>query len=208
MSLTESALLLAITRFREACDLDAVIEAIVAGGIPLVEVTIDRPGVLEAVRRSAGAGRIVGVGTVTTVDQVARRADAGARFVVSPGTVDEVVAASLERGVEPTSSARSPRPEILGAMSIGAPAVELFPASLGGPAHLRALRGPFPRVPIVPTGGIGPGEVGSYLTAGATCVGVGGEITGPNPAHHGRGQDRIAARAAEAVAGVSNAGSP
>jgi 2-dehydro-3-deoxyphosphogluconate aldolase/(4S)-4-hydroxy-2-oxoglutarate aldolase len=93
-------------------------------------------------------------------------------------------------------------------MSIDAPAMKLFPASLGGPAYLRALQDPFPRLPIVPTGGTGPGEVGPYLAAGATCVGVGGEIAGRTAPATAADLDRIAARAPEAVAGATNAGSP
>jgi 2-keto-3-deoxy-6-phosphogluconate aldolase len=136
VSVTESARPLAIIRFREACDLDAVIEAMLARGISIVEVTIDAPGALEAVRRAAGAGRVIRVGTVTTVEQVARCADAGARFVVSPGTV-----------------------------------------------------------------------VGSYLAAGATCVGVGSEITGRTAPATAAELDRITARAIVAVAGASETGS-
>jgi 2-dehydro-3-deoxyphosphogluconate aldolase / (4S)-4-hydroxy-2-oxoglutarate aldolase len=210
VSLTESARLLAIVRFRETCNLEDVVEALLAGGISMVEVTIDTPGALDAVRRAAGAGRIVGVGTVTSIEHVRRCVDAGARFVVSPGILNEVISASLELGIEPIPGTFTAT-EILRATSLGASAVKLFPASLGGPAYLRALRGPFPGIPFVPTGGIGPGEVGSYLAAGATCVGVGSEVTGRTAPATAADLDGIRARAAEAVAavaGATNAGSP
>jgi 2-dehydro-3-deoxyphosphogluconate aldolase / (4S)-4-hydroxy-2-oxoglutarate aldolase len=199
MTVIDSARLLAIVRFREPCDLDAVLDALDSSGVRLLEVTADTPGALDAVRRSVESGRTVGVGTVTSAEQVRRCADAGARFVVSPGLLDEVVATAIELGIDPIPGALTPT-EILRALRLGAPAVKVFPASLGGPAYLRALRGPFPDVPFVPTGGIRIEHVISYLEAGAACVGLGSEIVGRTSPTSAADFDRIAERAAEAVA--------
>ncbi|HEY7399349.1 MAG TPA: bifunctional 4-hydroxy-2-oxoglutarate aldolase/2-dehydro-3-deoxy-phosphogluconate aldolase [Actinomycetota bacterium] len=201
MSVIESSRVLAIVRFRSEGDVEATLDALDAGGIGLSEVTIDTPGALDAVERSAAKGRTVGVGTVVTAEQVRACADAGARFVVTPGTVDEVIAEALDRGLEPIAGAFTAT-EILRALALGVKAVKLFPASTGGPAYVRALRGPFPTTPFVPTGGIAIKEVQGYLEAGATCVGLGGELVGRTPPHGDGELKRVAARAA-AVARVA-----
>jgi 2-dehydro-3-deoxyphosphogluconate aldolase / (4S)-4-hydroxy-2-oxoglutarate aldolase len=203
MSVIETSRVLAIVRFRSGGDVDATLDAIDAGGIGLSEVTIDTPGGLEAVGRSAAKGRIVGVGTVLTADEVRECADAGARFVVSPGIVDEVIGEALERGLEPIAGAFTAS-EILRALALGVHTVKLFPASTGGPAHVRSLRGPFPTTPFVPTGGIAVKDVHAYLDAGATCVGLGGELVGRTPPQSDAELERIRGRAA-AVSRVASA---
>lgn len=203
MSVIRSSSLLAIVRFRSGGDLIATLEALGRGGISLVEVTIDTPGALEAVALVAGEGRTVGVGTVLTAEQVGRCADAGARFVVSPGLVDEVVAEALRLGLEPIPGVFTAT-EILRAVAQGVEAVKLFPAQVGGPAHVRALRGPFPTIPFLPTGGIGVEDVGAYLDAGATCVGLGGELVGRTPPASEEDLEQLAARAATAVASAAH----
>jgi 2-dehydro-3-deoxyphosphogluconate aldolase/(4S)-4-hydroxy-2-oxoglutarate aldolase len=198
MTIIGSSNVLAIVRFRSGGDLVATIGALRAGGISLVEVTIDTPGALEAVERVASEGRTVGVGTVLTTDHVKRSADAGARFVVSPGLVDEVVAEALALGLEPIPGVFTSS-EILRALAMGVEAVKLFPASVGGPDHVRALRGPFPATPFLPTGGIGVNDVRRYLDAGATCVGLGSELVGRTPPSNEEELERLVARATAAL---------
>jgi len=202
MTVIGSSRLLAIVRFRSGGDLVATLESLGRGGISLVEVTIDTPGALEAVAHMAREGRTVGVGTVLTAEQVRRCADAGAGFVVSPGLVDEVVAETLALGLEPIPGVFTAT-EILRALALGAEAVKLFPASIGGPAHVRALRGPFPTTPFLPTGGIAVGDVAAYLGAGATCVGLGGELVGRTPPATEEELEQLAARAAAAVSAAA-----
>jgi 2-dehydro-3-deoxyphosphogluconate aldolase / (4S)-4-hydroxy-2-oxoglutarate aldolase len=180
MSLITSSRVLGIVRFREPGDIEGVLTAIAEGGIDLLEVTIDTPGALEAVVVSAGLGRAIGVGTVRTGEQVKRCADAGARFVVSPGFDPEVLETAHELGLEVIAGFLTAT-ELMTAERAGCDALKLFPASLGGPAYLRALRGPFPDAAIVPTGGLGLDDVLRYLEAGATCVGLGGRLTGESP---------------------------
>src|SRR5947208_16997846 len=97
----ESSPLLGIVRFHDGGDVSGAVEALVSGGIELVEVTIDTPGALAAVERAAGDGRVVGVGTVVSVEQVRACAAAGARFVVSPGLIADVIRDARELGLEP-----------------------------------------------------------------------------------------------------------
>ena len=94
--------------------------------------------------------------------------------------------------------------EVIRAHAMGASAVKLFPASVGGPSYLRALLGPLAGVPLVPTGGIAIEEVGAYLAAGAACVGLGGALVGERPPANDTEIGAIAERAAAAVAAVAD----
>jgi 2-dehydro-3-deoxyphosphogluconate aldolase/(4S)-4-hydroxy-2-oxoglutarate aldolase len=181
MTILERGPVLAIIRYRSPADLRAVVDAVLAGGIPLVEITIDTPGALETVANAATDGIAIGVGTVTTADEVRACADEGAGFVVSPSFAPDMVEAALAAGVEPIPGILTPS-ELLAARRAGAEAVKVFPAGpTGGPSLIRALRGPFPQVPLLPTGGIGPQDVAAYLDAGATTVGLGATLVGSGP---------------------------
>jgi 2-dehydro-3-deoxyphosphogluconate aldolase/(4S)-4-hydroxy-2-oxoglutarate aldolase len=193
-----SARLLGIVRFRDAGDIEGALGALVRGGIELVEVTLDTPGALEAVDRGRRSGWAIGVGTVLEADHVDRSVDAGATFVVSPGIVPEVIERARTLGVDVVPGVFTPT-EVIRARAMGVTAVKLFPASAGGPGYVRALRGPFADVPLVPTGGIAIGHVGAYLAAGATCVGLGGALVGEEPPRDDEEVDAIAQRAATAV---------
>jgi 2-dehydro-3-deoxyphosphogluconate aldolase/(4S)-4-hydroxy-2-oxoglutarate aldolase len=178
MSILATAPVVGIVRSREPGALVGLVEAIVGGGVPLAEITIDTPGALDAIRQLAGAGHTVGVGTVLTADQVAACADAGATFIVSPAVVPAVIGAALARGLDPIPGALSPT-ELVAATTAGARAVKIFPsAPVGGPAYVQALRGPFPDVDLVMTGGIGIEDVRDYLDAGATSVGLADSLVG------------------------------
>ena len=196
--------ILAIVRFHEPAELDPILAALMDGGIEMLEVTLDTPGALDAVRRASEAGTFIGAGTVLTSDEVRRAADAGARFVVSPAVIPEVITTALALGLTPVPGAFSPT-EVQLARSLGAGTIKLFPASTGGPAHLRALRGPFDGVRFVPTGGIGIDDIGAYLAAGAACVGMGTTLTGAGPPRSGDDLDRIRDRAAAAVSAAGEA---
>lgn len=208
MSLIRSSRVLGIVRFREPGDVSGVVTAMAEGGIDLLEVTIDTPGALEAVTASGGVGRTIGVGTVRTGEHVKRCADAGARFVVSPGFDPEVLEMAHELGLEVIAGFLTAT-ELMTAERAGCDGLKLFPASLGGPAYLRALRGPFADAAIVPTGGLGPDDVLPYLEAGATCVGLGGKVTGETPPMSDRDLEAIsnAARRASRAAATWFAGS-
>jgi 2-dehydro-3-deoxyphosphogluconate aldolase/(4S)-4-hydroxy-2-oxoglutarate aldolase len=194
-----SSPLLAIVRFHEGGDVVGAIDALDLGGVELFEITIDTPGALAAVERTASSGRTVGVGTVLSADQVRACAAAGARFVVSPGLIPEVVEAAQGVGLEPMPGVFTAT-EILAANAAGARVMKIFPASCGGPPYLRALRGPFPATPLVPTGGVRVDQIQAYLEAGATAVALGSELVGRSAPRSDRDLERIAAQAARAVA--------
>ncbi|HEX6331441.1 MAG TPA: bifunctional 4-hydroxy-2-oxoglutarate aldolase/2-dehydro-3-deoxy-phosphogluconate aldolase [Actinomycetota bacterium] len=169
--------ILSVIRYREPSDLDAAVAALREGGISLIEVTAETPGSLEAVRRAAAVGVPLGAGTIRTVEQADAFAQAGASFLVGPGFHPEVVSTAVRRGIPAIPGALTPT-EVATALKAGATAVKLFPATLGGPPYLRALRGPFPDVRFVPTGGIGLEDIPAWLDAGARCVGLGSALTG------------------------------
>ena len=198
-----SARLLGIVRYRDTGDVEGALGALVRGGIELVEVTLDTPGALEAVERGRRSGWSIGVGTVLEPDQVNRSVDAGAAFVLSPGIVPGVIERSLELGVDVVPGAFTPT-EVMRAQSMGVDVVKLFPASLGGPGYLRALLRPLAHVSLVPTGGIAIDELNAYLTAGASCVGLGGALAGERPPAHDTELAAITERAAAAVAAIAD----
>ncbi len=194
----ESSPLLGIVRFHDGGDVSGAVDALVRGGIELVEVTIDTPGALAAVERAAGEGRIVGVGTVVSAEQVRACAAAGARFVVSPGLIAGVIREAQELGLEPVPGVFTAT-EILTATAAGARVMKLFPASCGGPSYLRTLRGPFPTTALVPTGGVRLEEIVAYFDAGATVVALGSELVGRSAPRTDTELARIAAQAARAT---------
>jgi 2-dehydro-3-deoxyphosphogluconate aldolase / (4S)-4-hydroxy-2-oxoglutarate aldolase len=193
--------LIGIVRFHEGGDVPGAMAALVRGGIEQVEVTIDTPGALEAVAVAAGEGRTVGVGTIVDSEQVRAAAAAGARFVVSPGLVPEVIETALTLGLEPMPGVFTAT-EILTAAATGARVMKLFPASSGGPSYLRALRGPFPTIAIIPTGGVRIEEVQAYLQAGATAIALGSDLVGRVAPQSDADLDWIAAQATRATAAV------
>jgi 2-dehydro-3-deoxyphosphogluconate aldolase/(4S)-4-hydroxy-2-oxoglutarate aldolase len=191
--------LLAIIRFHDGGEVLGAVDALVRGGVELFEITIDTPGALEAVERTASSGRTVGVGTVLSAEQVRASAAAGARFVVSPGLIPEVVEVARSLGLEPMPGVFTAT-EIIEATAAGARVMKVFPASCGGPSYLRALRGPFPAASLVPTGGIRLDQIRAYLEAGATAVALGSELVGRSAPRSDRDLEWIAAQAARAVA--------
>jgi 2-dehydro-3-deoxyphosphogluconate aldolase/(4S)-4-hydroxy-2-oxoglutarate aldolase len=193
----ESSRLLGIVRFQDGGDVAGAIEALLQGGIELVEITIDTPGALAAVERAAGEGRTVGVGTVVTAEQVRACAAAGARFVVSPGVIAEVIDHARSEQLEAVAGVFTAT-EILTATAAGSRVLKLFPASTGGPAYLRALRGPFPTTPLVPTGGVHIEQIAAYFDAGATAVALGGELVGRAAPRTDAELERITAQARRA----------
>jgi 2-dehydro-3-deoxyphosphogluconate aldolase/(4S)-4-hydroxy-2-oxoglutarate aldolase len=202
MTILEQGPVLAIVRYRERGNVWAALEVLADAGIPLLEVTVDTPGASEAVHTAADAGRTIGVGTVMTPDHVRASRDAGASFVVSPSCLPDVIETALDMGVEPIPGVLSAT-ELVTALRAGATAVKVFPAApAGGPSYIRALRGPFPDVPLLPTGGIEPEDVPAYLDAGATCVGLGSVLVGGAPPASASDLEGIAARAAAVMGAI------
>ncbi len=140
-------------------------DALVAGGLPVAEITLRTAGGLDAIRAVAAnqPDVIVGAGTVTTASQVDDVVAAGARFVVSPGLSEAVVRRSQEHGIPVLPGVATPT-EIMAALDLGVEVVKLFPASVvGGPAAIKAFAAPFPQLRFVPTGGVNADNLGDYL---------------------------------------------
>jgi 2-dehydro-3-deoxyphosphogluconate aldolase/(4S)-4-hydroxy-2-oxoglutarate aldolase len=155
------------------------VDAVLAGGVSVFEITLTVPGAIELIRlltqRFAGRA-LVGAGTVLTADQARACIDAGARFVVSPGLDLPTVALARAREVAVMPGALTPT-EVIAAWQAGADMVKIFPCSaVGGAKYLRALRGPLPQVKLLPTGGVTLATAADYIAAGAAALGVGSEL--------------------------------
>lgn len=150
-------------------------------GVRALEVTVQSPGAFEDIawlRDRLGPEVAVGAGTVLSVEDVRKAREAGADFIVSPHFDADVVAAARRAGMAALPGVLTPS-EAHAAWRSGATFVKLFPAGPLGPAYLRALREPFPDVPFVPTGGVGPANAEDFVRAGAVAVAVGGALFGP-----------------------------
>ncbi|MTD58525.1 bifunctional 4-hydroxy-2-oxoglutarate aldolase/2-dehydro-3-deoxy-phosphogluconate aldolase [Amycolatopsis pithecellobii] len=150
-------------------------------GIRIMEFPLTTPGVLAALPEvidAAGASGFVGVGTVVTRAEAEAAVKAGGQFLVTPVVEPDVIAFAVEAQVPILVGACTPT-EILQAWRAGATAVKLFPAVTGGPSLVRQLvTGPFPSIPLLPTGGVSLGDAAGYLKAGAIAVGMGGALLG------------------------------
>ncbi|MEU6281424.1 bifunctional 4-hydroxy-2-oxoglutarate aldolase/2-dehydro-3-deoxy-phosphogluconate aldolase [Streptomyces sp. NPDC047028] len=148
--------------------------ALVAGGLPAIEVTLRTPAAPDAIRAIAEEvpDAVVGAGTVLTPEQVTRCVDAGARFLVSPGWTDALLAAMRGAGV-PFLPGVSTASEVVALLERGVREMKFFPAqAAGGTAYLTSLAGPLPQARFCPTGGIGPATAPDYLALpNVGCVG-------------------------------------
>jgi len=155
------------------------VDAICAGGIPIVEITMtvpDAPAMIREVVQQYGDKVLVGAGTVVNAVQAEMCLDAGAEFLVSPGLCIEVLRAAAARGKLAIPGVLTPS-EIMRALEEGVKVLKIFPCgSVGGPKYLKSLRGPFPECAFIPTGGVSLANAAEYITAGAFALGVGAEL--------------------------------
>jgi 2-dehydro-3-deoxyphosphogluconate aldolase / (4S)-4-hydroxy-2-oxoglutarate aldolase len=168
-------------RFQEGSRVLEACRAAIRGGLRVLEITLTTPDALTAIEElSREEGVIVGAGTVLTIDDLVAVERAGGRFVLSPVCDPEVLAAARERGILAIPGAATPT-EALAAYRLGAKLVKIFPSGvLGGPAYLRAIRGPLGHIPMLPTSGPTSDTMGEWLAAGAIVVGVGPEVFPPD----------------------------
>jgi 2-dehydro-3-deoxyphosphogluconate aldolase/(4S)-4-hydroxy-2-oxoglutarate aldolase len=156
-----------------------IVDALVAGGIRTLEITMTVPdaiGAIKAVADRFGSSVLLGAGTVTSRALAEGSLDAGAEFLVTPCVVPDVIAVAKERDVAVLPGAMTPT-EVFTAWSSGGDIIKIFPASnVGGASYLKALKGPFPQIPLCPTGGVNLQTIGEFVKAGASAVGVGGEL--------------------------------
>ena len=171
----------AIARRLTADTAPQVADALLSGGVLAFEITLNEPvvGALRAIEAVAdrAPGLAIGAGTVLSIDAAKLAIEAGATFLVMPHTDPELVAWAAARGVPTLPGAFTPT-EILAAWRAGAAAVKLFPASAAGPAFVRECLGPFPDIPLIPSGGVTAETAADFIRAGAVAVGVGGWLIG------------------------------
>ncbi|MFF8539718.1 bifunctional 4-hydroxy-2-oxoglutarate aldolase/2-dehydro-3-deoxy-phosphogluconate aldolase [Streptomyces werraensis] len=185
----------------DAADAVPLARALVAGGLPAIEVTLRTPAAPDAVRAIAAEvpGAVVGAGTVLTPEQVTDAVAAGARFLVSPGCTDALLAAMRAAGV-PFLPGVSTASEVMALLERGVREMKFFPArAAGGTAYLKSLAGPLPQARFCPTGGIGPDTAPEYLAL-PNVVCVGGSWMLPEDAVAARDWDRVERLARQAAA--------
>ncbi|MGE8080194.1 bifunctional 4-hydroxy-2-oxoglutarate aldolase/2-dehydro-3-deoxy-phosphogluconate aldolase [Peribacillus loiseleuriae] len=156
----------------------AIVQALLSGGIKVVEITMETEHAEDIIRESVssfGDQMIVGAGTVLDIEDCKRAIDAGAQFLVAPVLDEEVIRYSAERGVPTIPGVFTPS-EMLRAFKLGAPMIKLFPASVLGPNFIKDVKGPLSHIPIMCTGGITIDTAKHYLDAGATAVGAGSAL--------------------------------
>lgn len=165
-----------------------MVEALVAGGVGGIEITYSTPKAEEVVRTLDGMFGdqiVLGMGTLTRPSQALEAQAAGAKFLVSPICEPELGKAMVMTGLAVMIGALTPT-EVFQAHSLGADVVKIFPGSLTGPAYVKALKGPFPTIEMMPTGGVSAANVGDWFSAGVFGVGAGSELCPPALAKEGR----------------------
>lgn len=171
--------LIPVLRAKNSQQALAVVKAMVAGGVTVVEVTMTVPGaieVLKTLKQEYGAKLLLGSGTVTTARQAEETIEAGAEFVVSPSLHLDVIAATKANGKLSIPGSLTPT-EVVTASNAGADYVKIFPCSaVGGAPYLKALLAPFPHLKLIPTGGVTLQTAESFLKSGARALGVGSDL--------------------------------
>lgn len=154
-------------------------EAVCAGGIPIVEMTMTVPGAIDAIAqlaKTSGKEILIGAGTVLDAETAQRCLDAGAEFLVSPGFDLATVQLANRLGKLIMAGALTPT-EVITAWKAGSDFVKVFPCgTVGGAKYIKALKAPLPQVPMVPTGGVNLSTAAEFLQAGSAALGVGGEL--------------------------------
>jgi 2-dehydro-3-deoxyphosphogluconate aldolase/(4S)-4-hydroxy-2-oxoglutarate aldolase len=171
--------LIPVLRARNATQAHAVVQAMLAGGVTVVEVTMTVPGAVELLaelKREYAGLLLLGSGTVTTGAQAEATIDAGAEFVVSPSFHPDVIAVTKAHGKLSIPGALTPT-EVITAWNAGADYVKIFPCSaMGGASYLKSIIAPFPHLKLIPTGGVTHHTAASFLEAGARALGVGSDL--------------------------------
>jgi 2-dehydro-3-deoxyphosphogluconate aldolase/(4S)-4-hydroxy-2-oxoglutarate aldolase len=154
-------------------------EAVCAGGIPIVEITMTVPGAVDLIAqlaKTAGQHILIGAGTVLDPETAQRCIDAGAEFIVSPGLDLDTVEHVKRMGKLMAAGALTPT-EVVNAWKAGSDFVKIFPCgSVGGAKYIKALKAPLPQIPMIPTGGVNLETAADLIRAGAEALGVGAEL--------------------------------
>ncbi|GHO42615.1 bifunctional 4-hydroxy-2-oxoglutarate aldolase/2-dehydro-3-deoxy-phosphogluconate aldolase [Ktedonospora formicarum] len=174
----EQSKIVAIVRLRSYERAIEVANALLAGGVTIVEFTLTGEGALNAIRETRAAlgdKMTIGVGTVLNAEAAQASLEVGAQFMVTPTICPDVIATCNAAGVPILCGALTPT-EAQTAYSLGADMVKIFPARLGGPAYIRDILAPLPHLRLVPTGGVNISNARAFIDAGAVAIGIGGNI--------------------------------
>jgi 2-dehydro-3-deoxyphosphogluconate aldolase / (4S)-4-hydroxy-2-oxoglutarate aldolase len=168
-----------VVRASSADEARLAVEAVSEGGIPIVEITMTVPGAVDIIRelvKTTGSNLLVGAGTVLNPEAAMRCLDAGAQFLVSPGLNVATIELAAREGKLMMAGALTPT-EVITAWEAGSDFVKIFPCGqVGGAKYIKALKGPLPQIPMIPTGGVNVQTAAEFLEAGAAALGVGGEL--------------------------------
>jgi 2-dehydro-3-deoxyphosphogluconate aldolase/(4S)-4-hydroxy-2-oxoglutarate aldolase len=183
------------------------VEAICAGGIPVVEITMTVPNAISVIREVAqqyGSKVLIGAGTVIAAEQAESCIRAGAEFLVSPGLSAPVLSVAKASAKLAIPGALTPT-ELMNAHDHGARLVKIFPCgNVGGPKYLRSLKAPFPNASLIPTGGVNAANAADFIAAGAFALGVGADLVDEAALREGN-LEKITAAARELVQAVASA---
>ncbi len=175
-----------------------MVSALVEGGVYGIEITYSTPdaaGVVRSLREKYGQEILLGMGTLTRPEQVEEARQAGAQFLVSPH-MDAELAEAMKASQLPMMMGAMTPSEVIRSYTLGSDVVKLFPGSMLGPDYMKAIKGPFPNIPMMPTGGVSVDNVHEWFQAGAFAVGAGSELCPPILAKEGR-FDEIVLKAQE-----------
>jgi 2-dehydro-3-deoxyphosphogluconate aldolase/(4S)-4-hydroxy-2-oxoglutarate aldolase len=198
--------LVPVVRARSAEEAAQAADAIQAGGVSILEITMTVPGAVEVIREVAGRGQgaLVGAGTVLDPESARACIDAGARFIVSPSLNPDTIRLCNEANVAVLPGALTPT-EVVTAWRAGADLVKVFPAgAVGGPSYIKALKAPLPQIDLVPTGGVNLKTAADFIRNGAAALGVGADLVDVQALRRGE-PERLTEKAREYVRVVQEA---
>lgn len=171
---------IAVVRAETSAQALKIADAVKAGGVEAIEITMTVPGALQVISELAGQYRqdelLIGAGTVLDAEMAVAAVLAGAEFLVSPALNPDMIRAAHRYQKVCMAGAMTPG-EVIAAMETGCDFVKLFPGSLFGPEGAKAIKGPLPQAPLIPTGGVSLENAADWIRAGCEAVGVGGELT-------------------------------
>jgi len=205
LNLLKEAATLGIIRVNQVEDLVRIAQALQEGGLDCIEITMTTPGALRAIEEASGklTSVLMGAGTVLDATTARQAILAGAEFLVTPTVELDVIEMAHRYGVVVIAGAMTPT-EILTAWEAGADMVKVFPASILGPQYLKAVHGPLPQIPLVPTGGVTAKTAGEFISAGAALVCAGSWLVDKQAVAEGR-YEILTERARQLVEAVEKA---
>ncbi len=196
-----------VVRASSVEEANRAVEAICAGGIPVVEITMTVPNAISVIRelvQRRGSDVLIGAGTVTNADQAESCLRAGAQFLVSPGFAVSVLSVARANAKLAIPGALTPT-ELMNAQDHGARLVKIFPCgNVGGAKYLKSLKAPFPHASLIPTGGVNAGNAAEFIAAGAFALGVGADLVDASALREGN-LEKITGAARELVTAVATA---